>query len=407
MQPLNRRKFVVLTGGAFSISGCLNETSVDRGDTDEHVDDDPTSGEEEVDDEDVIHDVERSFEVGDLPDDGVTWLDLENRFLTCFDSPISPAYEVKFLETPSETSPAVVRVALDSGELRDPELVEGRYIEVRKDGPVYYYGGRKISETGEATGRPSNYLPTTDEEPYLYLTPADRGHGEYSDDCWRLKQTPEPEETVEVDIDETEVIWQDYHLLSTEECLPTGIYGFPGQTGGENPVFVTVGEKRKRPDPTESRFYDTDVPETHIWEWKTGETERTLYHGTDEDTLAFIEPSKEMLELPEDTLEFTLYNYTRRWAQTHESWDWTIEKLTDDGWSGEPAASAPEGEPTFHVLPGQHHTVEITLEPELRVGGDPAGGGEQLTNNQEILEPGIYVFSYTELPTAFAFEVED
>lgn len=121
----------------------------------------------------------------------------------------------------------------------------------------------------------------------------------------------------------------------------------------------------------------------------------------------FIEPDEEKLTPPEDSIEFTLYNYSNDVIFTHHESHWTVYRLEDGEWSDEYVGISDSPDRNHAIPPNTYYRGELSLEPELHAFGLPAQGGKLGGTNPKPPEPGIYAFSYTSTTASFAFEVEE
>lgn len=404
------------------VAGCLGtggrETDEEDNGRNDNDDTEQEDGEEENEKE---REPEHSFKRGAPPDEGEPWLETEDRYLTEFSSGI---YEIRFVEEPSEDTPAVVRISLVSAP---PTFDDGEALptpadrmQVKSDGLLWEYEAREVEM--DRRGMRMNELDEG-EHGGMYLVPINNDEARRYDDeeCWRVDDLPETPDTVELEFGdeftEEDIVWQDYALLSgkDENCLPTGTFYLPAlptqflDKRNIDPDFhpvISVIEERRRPNPSESRYYDEGLPETYTGQ---GGIERTLYHAMDGDERVFIEPSKEVLERPEDSLEFTFYNYTNESVgiSTIAPGPWEIYRLEDGEWSDEPAEvySAPTND---DILPTGSRTGRLSVDSID--GTHPDFDGTLVVSiegtSQEFgIDSGTYAFGYTGMPVGFIFEV--
>ncbi len=421
MQPLNRRKFVVLTGGALSISGCLDET--DEGETDDSdvaTDDEESTGDQP----------EPTFRSGEFPDEGSHFFDGDDRFISYTGlaggaeglDDYNPV-QVRFLGRESSGGPLIVRVGLSNTSAfypSDGESAGTTKTLVSEDGPLldYYAEPFDADEIDIFSGGVGDFEePVTGVEGGVALIPLDHDFEE-RDGCWFAERGIETPGAVEFDLPEVDQagefsVYQDYALVSTDECLPKGIYEFSllGRTPTpfERSFLLSIGGPRRRPQPSDSRFHGS-VPGTIA----DGDAEYTLYHGVDSDELVFVEPESETLSWGNGEITFRCYSYWHQFLGFSAGKWWTLFEYTDYGWEElhwyKATGEFPAGSP--NLLPNQY--IELTLtatEGYPQVDGEPeyipepGEGGGRLP---EHLTPGTYALVFRRnVEGGFAFEVEE
>jgi hypothetical protein len=182
-------------------------------------------------------------------------------------------------------------------------------------------------------------------------------NGEYNRDAWLPETVELPPDTGYVG---------EYAVVSDDGELSEGEYPFGGGTDDPRDDGLTaVTWSTDSPGPSEeSRFEGEELPR------RTDGERLSFYHDADETTEVYLEPSREMVELPSDDVEEVEFKLVNRSDGTgsplHASF--LLYKLVDDSWvhvtsnlgarpgefgTVEPGDTATERLHLFHSLEGR------------------------------------------------------
>lgn len=368
MELLDRRRFVALTGGTLSVTGCLHDNPHQDDGEDSRLE--PDADDPDTEPEGLGTPLEEG--PGDEFSEVVTSVQIRDGVLDLWDS-------LEFVggvmpEEFGETEAAAVAAAIRGGTEDEPPVLRTAFINEAQD-PVEFdprelppYRGVAEVEESSLYLVPSENNPITDEPPSVSWT----------GDRW----TVEPEnyslselqpETVTL-LEETGLI-ADYHVVTDDVGAEPGRYSFGGQ-GDEsrNRLELQVWDDETPGPSRDSRFEGMDIPDLiqHPYDDLEHAPEElrffdlSFYHDADRSSQVYLEPEHEKLELPGE-VEFELVN--RQPEALSGGTSNHLYKLV--GGEFYEVATQRVTEPTeVRIQPGEHRSYSLGLAAENRAGFD-------------------------------------
>lgn len=406
---ITRRQLVAAI--SLGLSGCLRNIPDNESDDSIGAQDEDVGGR-------TGNQCQQGFETGEFPDDGSHFVSMEDRFVSYTGFLVRNPVQARFLNSPSEDEPAIIRLGLSNTDRILPEDEHfadppdhATLFRLPKNGPLTSYEPGEFDETpgtrhnvhhgiqGQGVG---SFKDPVADEGDIVLVSLDSGYS-YEEGCWTITDPGSPEETIEYELPEVEEpgefsIFQDYALISKDQCLPRGVYEFefPGTMQPGSPFVLTVSDELEKPQPESSRFYD-DVP----GEIDTDQNEPiTLYHGIDEDAKRYMEPTSETIGRGDGEITYRTRSYSHDSTGFSGPYWWRIYRYEDEDWQTVSRHQPGTGLGTT-LLPGQYYDSTLTLQE-----GVPQVEGQQ-PQEPQALEPGIHALVYPRTGPGFAFEVEE